>query len=109
MISAVPPAVAASSSMRARSRHVVAGRGAVVEEEQRGRRHRNDGAGHAGGDAADGSAARATMQTNSGAGLGIGTKCRSTRKASSAVAVVRAGPEIARQFNCMPVLATCRE
>jgi hypothetical protein len=35
-------------------RHVVTGRGAVVEEEQRGRRHRNDGAGHAGDDAADG-------------------------------------------------------
>ena len=31
------------------------------------------------------------------------------QRASSAVAVVRAGPEIARQFNCMPVLATCRE
>jgi hypothetical protein len=54
-------------------------------------------------------AARATMQTNSGAGLGMGTTCRSTRKASTAVAVVRAGPEIARQFTCMPVLATCRE
>ena len=36
-------------------RHVVTGRGTVVEEEQRGRRHRNDGAGHAGDDAADGS------------------------------------------------------
>ena len=36
-------------------RRVVTGRGAVVEEEQRGRRHRNDGAGHAGDDAADGS------------------------------------------------------
>jgi hypothetical protein len=54
-------------------------------------------------------AASATMQTNSGAGLGMGTTCRSTRKASTAVAVVRAGPEIARQFTCMPVLATCRE
>jgi hypothetical protein len=54
-------------------------------------------------------ATNATMQTNSGAGLGIGKKCRSTRKASSAVAAVRVGPEIACQFNCMPVLATCRE
>ena len=35
-------------------RHIVTGGGAVVEEEQRGRYHRNDGTGHAGGDAADG-------------------------------------------------------
>ena len=32
---------------------VVAGHGAVVEEEQRGSRHRNDGAGQAGDDAAE--------------------------------------------------------
>ena len=53
--------------------------------------------------------ASATMQTNSGAGLGTATKWRSTRKAINAVAVVRAGPEIARQSNCMPVLVVCRE
>ena len=44
------------------------------------------------------------MQTNSGAGLGTVTKWRSTKKAINAVAVVRAGPEIVRQSNCMPVL-----
>jgi hypothetical protein len=44
-------------------------------------------------------AAKATMQTNSGAGLGTAIKVRSTRMAISAVAVVRAGPEIARQSN----------
>jgi hypothetical protein len=30
--------------------------------------------------------------------------CRSTKKAIRAVAVVRAGPEMARQSNCIPVL-----
>ena len=53
--------------------------------------------------------AKATMQTNSGAGLGTATKWRSTKKAINAVAVVKAGPEIARQSNCMPVLVACRE
>ena len=48
-------------------------------------------------------AASATMQTNNGAGLGTATKCRSTMKAINAVAAVKAGPEIARQSNCMPV------
>src|ERR1700692_3938665 len=47
--------------------------------------------------------AKATMQTNSGAGLGTAIRLRSTRMAISAVAVVRAGPGIARQSNCMPV------
>src|SRR4030081_2614566 len=46
--------------------------------------------------------ANATMQTNSGAGLGTVTKLRSTTMAISAVAAVKAGPEIARQSNCMP-------
>ena len=53
--------------------------------------------------------ANATMQTNSGAGLGTATKWRSTKKAINAVAVVRAGPEIARQSNCMSVLVVRRE
>jgi hypothetical protein len=53
--------------------------------------------------------ARATMQTKSGAGLGTATKCRSTRKAINAVAVVRAGPEAARQSNCMLVLVVRRQ
>ncbi len=45
--------------------------------------------------------ASATMQTNSGAGLGTVTKWRSTTKAISATAVVNAGPRIVRQSNCM--------
>jgi hypothetical protein len=32
---------------------------------------------------------------------------RSTKKAINAVAVARAGPEIARQSDCMPVLFAC--
>src|ERR1700688_1084533 len=51
----------------------------------------------------DSEPARATMQTSSGAGLGTAIRVRSTRIAISAVAVVRAGPGIARQSNCMPV------
>src|SRR4051812_24329824 len=47
-------------------------------------------------------AASPTMQTNSGAGLGIGTTWGSSRRAASAVAVVKAGPGIARQLSCMP-------
>ena len=42
--------------------------------------------------------ASATMQTNSGAGLGTVTKWRSTKKATSATAVVNAGPR-----DCAPV------
>jgi hypothetical protein len=42
-------------------------------------------------------AASATMQTNSGAGLGTATTWRSTTMAIAAVAAVKAGPEIARQ------------
>src|ERR1700690_2753891 len=56
----------------------------------------------------DSEPAKATMQTNSGAGLGTAIRVRSTRMAISAVAVVRAGPGIARQSNCMPVLVATR-
>src|ERR1700682_280610 len=52
--------------------------------------------------------AKATMQTNNGAGLGTAMTWRSTKKAVNAVALVRAGPEIARQSNCMPVLVASR-
>ena len=53
--------------------------------------------------------AKATMQTSSGAGFGMATNSRSTRMASNAIVAVRAGPEIARQSNCMPVSRCARE
>src|ERR1700676_2945227 len=49
-------------------------------------------------------AAKATMQINSGAGLGTKIKLRSTKMAITAVAAVRAGPEISRQSNRIHVL-----
>src|SRR6201746_927952 len=54
-------------------------------------------------------AARATMQTNKGAGLGTAMKCRSTTKAIVAVAAVKAGPEIARQSIRMPLSVVRRQ
>src|SRR5258706_13351620 len=48
-------------------------------------------------------AAKATMQTNSGAGLGKAVKKRSTRVGIKAVAAVRAGPKNARPSDCLPV------
>jgi hypothetical protein len=53
--------------------------------------------------------AKATMQTNSDAGLGTATEWASTEMAINAVTVVRAGPQIARQSNCMPVLVACEK
>src|SRR6478735_3228230 len=53
--------------------------------------------------------AKATMQTKRGAGLGTAMTCRSTKKAIIAVAVAKAGPEIVRQSNCMPVLVACQD
>jgi hypothetical protein len=53
--------------------------------------------------------ANATMQTNRDAGFGTATKWRSTKKAINAVTVVKAGPEIARQSNCMSVLVVRRQ
>src|SRR5580693_6744659 len=52
--------------------------------------------------------AKATMQTSSGARSETSIKCRSTKMAIKAVAAVRAGPEIARQLSCMPVLVCPR-
>src|SRR5947209_11934988 len=46
-------------------------------------------------------AAKATMHTNSGAGFGTATSVRSTAMAISAVAVAKAGPQMARQSICM--------
>src|SRR5436309_2905015 len=46
-------------------------------------------------------AANATMQTNSGAGLGTVTQVLSTAMAISAVAAARLGPHSARQSICM--------
>src|SRR5438270_4561959 len=46
-------------------------------------------------------AAKATMQTNSGAGLGTVNSVRSAAMAISAVAIARAGPHMARQSTCM--------
>ena len=48
--------------------------------------------------------AKATMQTNSGAGLGTPMNRRSTRMAASAVAAASAGPAIARKSNRMAFL-----
>src|SRR3984893_13583057 len=49
-------------------------------------------------------AAKETMQMNSGAGLGTQINRESTKMAITAVAAVRAGPEISRQSNRIPVL-----
>ena len=46
-------------------------------------------------------AAKATMQTNSGAGLATAMELRSRRMAISAVAAVKPGPETARQSTRM--------
>ena len=89
-------------------RNVVAGRGAVVEEEQRG----GDNTAMTALTRPEAvpliEAANATMQTNSGAGLGTATRWRSTVKAINAVVVVRTGPESARQSNCM-LASRCHE
>src|SRR3954465_5034597 len=45
--------------------------------------------------------AKATMQTNSGAGLGTAMTLPSTKTAIRAVAAVRAGPEVAGQSTFM--------
>ena len=51
--------------------------------------------------------AKATMPINSGAGSGTVMKKRSTAMAINAVAIVRAGPEMARQSSCIFVLVVC--
>ena len=47
---------------------------------------------------------KATMQTSSGAGLGMARTVRSTAKAAIVVAAASTGPAMVRLSNCMPTL-----